>query len=293
MTREKLLKASVRSFQDTLNPAYAYQYKIVNTAQGYSYIAIDYKTKRSIVCAIHLATSKEIFEAGGIIAQTEGQLSTRDALKRNEMVIYKDYFIFWNSFNEYNETMRQYMYDVRVLPPNDKILLHKLNKIVGNTCYDKIAAIPNYAILPNHADITSDDFTSGLLLLECKFSEAITPTMYNRNGKLSQQRVDEVIFTAFNLTRAQGLKFMKDLQDYSLSSKEFGFIELPYIADETYIDKSNAIKSLIAKIYAKISYNLIDADSDDGGEKIIRNVIYRCFNLDYLKDPVDTEIKGD
>lgn len=284
MTREKLLNASVKAFQDTLNPAYAYQYKIVNTADGYSYISIDYKTKRAITCAIHLATTKEIFEYGGIISQTNGQLSTREALKRNEMVMYKDYFMFWQSFLEFNETMGQYMYAVRVLPPNDKVLLHKITESMGHTCYDKISIMPNYMILPNHADLNDEDFTGGVILLECETSKSINGVNYNPNAKvLQQQREDEVVFTLLNMSRQKCLKFIRDLQEYSLYAQSFGFITLPHIVDETYIDNSSAVKSFISKVYAKISYNLTSNYTDAVADKIIRNALYKCYNIDDME----------
>lgn len=290
MTREKLLNASVKAFQDKLNPAYAYQYKIVNTADGYSYISIDYKTKRAITCAIHLATNKEIFEYGGIIAQTNGQLSTREALQRNEMVMYKDYFMFWSGFVEYNETMGQYMYSVRVLPPNDKALLHKITESVGHTCYDKISTIPQYMILPNHADLNGEDFTGGVILLECEADKSINGLHYNSLAQLlQQQRQDNVIFTLLNMTRQQCMRFIRDLQDYSLNAQEFGFIELPHIADETYIDESNGIKSLISKIYAKISYNLASNFVDAEADRIIRTAIYKCKNFDMELNDAETK----
>lgn len=283
MTREKLLSASVKSYQDKENKAHAYMYKVVNTADGYSYIAIDYKTKREITCAIHLGTDKETFQFGGVIPNTFGVLSTRDKLHNNEVVSYKDYLLFWQSFVQFNETMGQYSYDVRVLPPNDKILLSKMTQAYSNTCFDKISPMPNYTLLPNHADLRDEVFKDETILMECSSNRSFNPVTADPFKKVfSQQRVDDVIFTLYNMPRQKAMKFMVDLQEFSLSSQDFGFIELPYIVDETYINEFNATKSLISKIYTKISYNLTSNYEADGS-KFIRTILYKCHNIDYLE----------
>lgn len=288
MTREALLNASVKAYEDKQNQAYAYKFSRAITKQGYSYITIDYKTKRAITCAIHLATQKDNIEGlSAFVAQRAGTISTRQPLAHDEMVMYKDYFLFWHSYTDFNETMGQYSYEVSALPPNDRILLSKITDVYGNTSYDKVAPIPTYTILPYYADLSNEDFANGVILLECTDSKGVSITRYNPLKKsLSQQRTDEVVFTLLNMTRQQSLKFITDIQEYSLASQDFGFIELPYITDETYIDKSNAIKAIISKIYAKISYNLT-SDYNDNADKIIRTVIYKCYNVDLPKEEND------
>lgn len=268
MTREFLLKASIAEFKDTKNNAEVYTFERFVTSTGYTYLKVDIESKKCISCAIHIDTEKD--ELYGIQEVAKGFLSTRVKINNNQFVKYKNFYLFINSNSEYNETMQQYGYRVDLLT-NDKLrLLSEINEEFGNTCYDKVSTIPGYSIMPFYS--YQGDFTQGVILFKIEESKSITMVRQHLK-KLSQLREDKVSFQLVNLPRDKVFLFSRDLQEFSLSSNNFGIVSTLEIKDNEEYDKASQLKSLASSVETAISYT-IEVEADSLSDRTIRHAFY-------------------
>lgn len=276
MTKEALLKASIAEFRDKTNNAIAYKFKRVYTKQGYAYLVIDKARGKKISCAIHIDTIKHESSNKGITPSSSGFLSTRTELALDEVVIYKDFYIFPTQYRDYNETMKQWGYSCNTIPNDLVKALDELTQIYGASCYDKISNLPNWEILPHFDTLIAEDYSEGVVLLKIENSESKSIPKA-RNKKIKQLKQDDIVFTCINKDRNAVLKLVKDLQDYSLSSANFGIISTPTLIDfdEVFIEAS--LKSIISQVRVRISYNLeTEIDSTD---RAISKVFYKIMEV--------------
>lgn len=271
MTKAFLLNASIKEFEDFENNAELYNYKQVLTKQGFSYVLVDLCSKEKISCAIHLNVEKSHENEVGRQVLREGFLSTRQQIGLEQLVKYKGFFIFISRYADYNQTMKQYGYDVIVLSADNLILTGELDKTYGFSSYDLVSFMPDWKILPYYYPIV--DYSEGVVLLEIVESESLSiPKESNKH--ISQLRKDVVKFTLVNLDRKDSMRFVRDLQEYSLSSRNFGIVSTPSVQEIKRTESATGLMSLIISVDVELSYNITIFDETLTNKKI-KTAIYK------------------
>lgn len=273
MTKEKLLKASIDSFKDNENPAILIPYEKVTTNQGFSYIVEKPNKKENISCAIHFDVNYDYKEDKGSIREVDVEISTRVKLKDgvNYLCKYQNLIIFLNSYDGYNETMKQYLYRGKALTRDKLRLLEELKEIYGYSLYEKINKLKNFVILPKYLSLKTD-FNSNVVLYESLSSEPLS-LINRRDGDLSQLIMEEIELILVNFTRQQVMVFIKELEKLSLLNNEFGFSGLYQILELNDIDTFSTLKGITYKINMKLCYNIAITHTED--IKTIKTVIFK------------------
>lgn len=273
MTKDALLKSSIREFQDDKNSALLIAYNKITTDQGFSYI-IENKSCEKINCAIHFDVAYEYKEDKGPIRNVDIEISTRKKLKNdtNYLCKYQDLIIFINRYDGYNETMGQYLYKAKALPRDKLKLLENLeNKIYGYSLFDKLSKLKDFVILPKYLS-QKTNFNENVVLYESLGNEPLT-LLNNNLNELSQVLIEDVEFILVNFTRLDVMRFIKSIEDLSIEKQEFGFSSNYKIDEINDIDTYAVLKGITYKINLKLCYNI--AMEYKQNEKYINTVIFK------------------
>ncbi|EGV1470927.1 hypothetical protein JF110_001652 [Campylobacter jejuni] len=278
MTRESLLKQSIKAFKDKFNEAKLYEYKLTTTEQGYSYIVKNSKSLKVIECAIHYDTQINYNDDKGSIREVDISVITREKLGSNCLIEYEDLTIMIKSYSGYNESMGQYEYIGKALTSDKLKLLTKLKDTYGYSIYDKLLSINEFVIIPKYLT-KNDKFNGKVALYEKIDSEAIT--MINPySNDLNQILTEDVEFILVNFSRGDVILFIQKLEKLSLEENLFGIISTPNIEELNDIDTYFSLKGIAYKITIKLCYNINLRTTND--TKLIRNVIL-IYNEGELK----------
>lgn len=288
MTREYLLKQSIKEFQDYSNKALLVPMTRVINKQGFTYLVLDKEKARELSCAIHFNREYTITEEIGRLHTTSNiDLSTREPLDiQNSLLIYKnkdtinkrsdtatknepvDMYIFAKSFDGYNETMKQYMYSCEALTCDKEGTLHELHDVYGHSSFDVLSELENHIVLPFYADV--EPFVDKCAILRIDPSSQETLSMRRLvDGRYKQLMKDSVQFTLLHYSRYEAMQFLRDLENLSLTKQKFGFASTPRVSEFEDLHEASALRGMAIKIEVDISYCL-NVESNDTEKRIAK-----------------------
>lgn len=270
MTSEALLKQAISTFEDKQCPVSVAAFKRAVTKQGFTYIVIG--SYKKIAATIHTETNYEITENKGRQNVKTIELSTREPLKINMVVKYKNTLFFLDSYSDYNATMGQYMYKAQAIPTDlMELMKDPGDKVFGYSVFDKINEMKDYTFLPKYSRI--ETFENQVILYSCEAIEEFGLVRKDSNV-LNQMVFEDAVFNLVNFTRAEVMTFVHRLQEFSRDFKTFGFSSSPLISQVEAVDPYSSLQSVVYKVIVKFCYNVsIDTSKDSG--KVINTIVYK------------------
>lgn len=277
MTREALLKQSIKEFEDKKQNALFYVCKRVDTPSGYVYL-VKGKPKK-ISCAIHYNRSFEATDNFGRIEVNDVAINTREELGIGHIVEYKDFVFGIASQEDYNATMGQWHYQgvashrfiqAQFYVENESLI----NKHIG---YNAMAILHEldlgFHILP---PLFAVDTQEKFIMMDVEQSTNLTP-VYKREALFRQERIDDCKLSFVNLDTNEVLKTLYKFQQASLvKDARFGFLSLPSLSDNGLFQKSFNWRSLAQTGSFRIHYAL-NSDIDEN-DKMIRQATLKTLN---------------
>lgn len=264
MTREALLGASVKEFEDRKNNAWFIPCRRIGTKSGYEYLLKQEDKKRKISCAIHFNRSFESSEVIGKFENNEVSINTREELGFDGIVEYKDFVIGIVSQGNYNETMKQYHYRCvgGFTPITRKFLVtseEEIEEDLGVNSYEVILTSwgKDYPIFPAHLNAGSK---VKYITVEVENEDALNPVR-DLEGRTTLHQIDRVSLHFVNFTKTECLRHLDYIQ--SLSKKpnsNFGFVDTFKLSSATVYQISFDWKSLAYKAECRINYYLSSSD---------------------------------
>lgn len=260
MTREALLKASIKEFEDNIKNANVYKCKRIYTDSGYVYLIKDKHTKKSISCAIHWNASFEVNENIGKYESNDVSINTREKLDFDCIIEYNDLLIALTSQDDYNATMGQWHYfgTAAFSPISDRFFITSEEEIELNIGINSLSyLLPLDLGFPLVPSYYSAQNKKQYIMIDIEESISLTP-VYQKGDELVQYKQDSVRFAFVNLDTYEAMSCIKKLQDYSLQPDVYGFAlnDNLNLRDENVYQKSFNWKSLTYVSDFKINYYL-------------------------------------
>ena len=271
MTPSQILHTAVKTFS---SPAQLVPYERFLTKQGISYIVADYENARPFECAVHIDRNTRVLYG----KQTYFNVDIDSMLPiefDTHFVDYDSHKIFIRGYEGYNKQTQHYRY-LAGIPTSDKHrLLSELSGVWGNSCFDIISQMP-YTILPPQVDTTS--LVGNAIVMEIdsqETAEMLKDDLENITENYYTRQIESLRFVLLGFTRFDGLKFAKSLQDFSISSGKFGFIELPQVKEINDTDYSAGLKSVLTEVTCRVNYILYAEGEEQKANKIITKAYFK------------------
>ena len=300
--REKLLKAAIREFEDFSNEALLVPFERVVNKQGFTYLVLDKAKAKRIHCAIHFNREYVVTEEiGRLHTSTNIDVSTREQLDiQNNLIIYrnqdvknvntqggqekakferKDMFIFAKSFDGYNETMQQYLYSCEALTCDKEGVLHELTDIYGHSSFDIFSELEGHTIIPFYANVEPFVDKCAILRINPDEQETLSLKRVVEKGVYKQLMKDSVQFTLLHYTRAQAMKFLSDLEDFSLNQQKFGFVSTPKISEFEDLQESAGVRGFALKVEFDCCYSLVAYDESADFGPLIKKAYFEMAKV--------------
>lgn len=278
MTREALLKASIREFKDNKSNALLWTVERHFTRSGFCYILL--KASRDISCALHYNSSFETDESVGKYENNDVAINTREKIDfNNEILEYKGFYVAVSSVGNYNETMGQWHYAGQgaFKPISDRFLVTseaEIVDVVGSNClYILMGLELGYPVVPSYYSAFDK---SSYIMASVDTTEPLQINHYNPKEKAYMQyRKDSVKLSFVNIDTPECLKIIDKLNTYALSkSAEFGINSFGALKDENFYQKSFNWKSLVYSYEFDINYYLKVSDDSQEASKRITQIFF-------------------
>lgn len=230
--------------------------KAVNK-QGYAFFTLLKESTESISASVELQGEWQLDNEAGFVKRVNCDIFTQKKIIGNYCILYQDAIIFIVNFVGYTEKMGTYHYQGRAVESTNLPLIDTLDSdsVYGYSCFDLIAEMPTYNILPAYAVADNDDFSEGLVVARISDSTDLTLIREEQN-KLKQMRADDVSFYGINLTRAQLMQFLQQLFEWGRDNELFGLSGSYAISELTLPDDFIKIKGIRYLCKARICYNI-------------------------------------
>lgn len=293
MTKQDLLKASIREFEDKKNNALLWKCKRVFTTSGYAYLVKQ--TSTPISCAFHFAKTFETSEEIGKYENVEIALNTRQQIPFDDCVITyapeglgEELCVALLSQGNYNETMGQWHYrgvgTFGVI--SHRFLVADESEISDNLGVNSMQIIlelqADYPYVPSYfeaksekqyvmVDVEEQGVMGGILAPQIATSADGT-----QKQKLTQWKRDAVKLTFVNFTRDEALKELNRVMQSSLSKEtQFGFCTTPNLSNKYLYQMAFNWKSLTYISEFEINYLLRESASETA--KRVLQIIYKAL----------------
>lgn len=275
MTREALLKASIREFEDFKNNCQVWEVDRHFTDTGYCYMIK--KNPKEISAAIHYNASFETDDSVGKYENNDVAINTREQLPFDSILTYKDLTFAIASMGNYNETMGQWHYAAQSAfkPISDEFLITdeaEINQKIGCNSLGIIMALDfEYPLVPSYYAATDK---KSYVMLSVTSSEGITPII-TTDDYVYQRKRDTLKVSFVNIDTKGALYFLRQLQEYSLMpNTEFGINSIGTLADENLYQKSFNWKSLTYSVDIDLNYLL---KTDGIIDKRFSEILYKSI----------------
>lgn len=278
MTREALLKASIREFRDNENNALVWTIERHFTKSGFCYILL--KESREISCAIHYNSSFDTDENVGKYENNDVAINTREKLDFwSEIIEYKGFYVAISSVGNYNETMAQWHYAGQgaFKPISDRFLITseaEILDIVGsNSLYILMSLDLGYSVVPSYYSAFDK---SSYIMASINATEPLNINHFDiKENAYIQYRKDSVKLSFVNIDTLECMKVIQKINDYAISKNaEFGINSFGALKDENFYQKSFNWKSLVYSYEFDINYYLKVSDSSQETAKRITQIFY-------------------
>ena len=235
MTREALLRQSIKEFEDKEDNALFWTCRRIYTDSGYCYILKQ--ESKPICCALHYNKSFETSEEIGRYENIVVSMNTREDLGFEGLIEYKGFVVALSSQGSYNETMKQWHYQgVGTFDPiSNEFLIVDEEEVKNNLGVNSMPIMlrlqRNYPFVPSYFEAKS---TKKYIMVDVDPGADLNGAVrVNVDKKLSIHQSDNVKLTFVNFTRDECLTELKRIQDESLKpDTQFGLLTLPSLENK-------------------------------------------------------------
>ena len=277
MTKEYLLNASKREFEDKKENAVLWKCKRIYTSSGYAYLVKQ--TSKKISCAIHFARNFDTSEEIGKYENIEVVLNTFEEIPFDDAVIeYKGFVVAMLSQRNYNEEMRMFHY-------NGVGSFESISKMFFVTSEDEISENlgvnsmqifcslkKDYPIVPSY--FKADSVKKFIMCDVEESNEGLNSTIFkNEEGNFVSRKSDSVKLTFVNFTRDEAMAELHRIQEESLNPETtFGILTPPklenkYMYQLAFSWKSNTYIATFLAFYFLRSDTKVE-------QPVIQKVVY-------------------
>lgn len=237
MTKEYLLNASKKEFEDKEENALLWKCKRIYTSSGYAYLVKQ--TSKKISCAIHFARNFDTSEEIGKYENIEVVLNTFEEIPFDDAVIeYKGFVVAMLSQRNYNAEMKMFHY-------NGVGSFESISKMFFVTSEDEISENlgvnsmqifcelkKDYPIVPSY--FKADSVKKFIMCDVEESNEGLNTAIFkNAAGELVSRKSDNVKLTFVNFTRDEAMAEMARIQEESLKpSTSFGILTPPKLENK-------------------------------------------------------------
>lgn len=251
--------------------------KVVN-AQGYAFFTLLKDKAEAISASVELHGEWQLDNEAGFVKRVNCEVFTQKKIIGNYCILYQDAIIFIVNFKGYTEKTATYHYEGRAVEPTNAPLVDCLDadSVYGYSCFDKVATLPDYTILPAYAVADNDSFGTGLIVARIDSSTDLT-LVREEGDRLKQMRKDDVCFYALNFTRAQFMEFAHKLFEYGRDTETFGLSGSYDIGELTLPDDYLKMKGIRYYFKTSVCYNIeIERDTS---QRVINIVMFKMKEL--------------
>lgn len=228
MTKEYLLRQSIKEFEDNKENAMLWTIDRVYTKSGYCYIIK--KSSTPISCAFHFANSFTQDATLGKYETADIILNTRTELGFDGIITYKDLIVAFTNSGNYNETMGQWHYfGVGAFNQiSNKFLILDEKEIDNNLGVNSTEIFLNlqgdYPIVPHYFEAKTDKKYILFDASEAGDAYGTGSTLgYDENKIMKYHKVDDVSLTFVNFNRDEVMSELYRIQQESLKPEtQFG-----------------------------------------------------------------------
>lgn len=258
MTKQDLLRASIKEFEDFKENALLWKCKRVFTASGYAYLIKQ--SSEPISCAFHFAKNFETSEEIGKYENVEITLNTRKEIGFDDSIItYKDLTVALLTQGNYNETMAQWHYHGvgSFSPISNKFLITDESEIEENLGVNSMEIMLNlqkdYPMVPSYFEAKSE---KKYIMVDVEEQGVMSGVLnFNSGGILQLWKKDAVKLTFVNFNRDEALKEINRIQNASLDKDtNFGFCSTPDLSNKYLYQLAFNWKSLTYVSNFEINY---------------------------------------
>lgn len=256
-TPKSLLQNAISQIQATGDTALLCPYKKIVNAQGYAFFTLLKDKAEAISASIEMHGEWQLDNEAGFVKRVNCDIFTQKKVIGNFCILYQDAIIFIVNFAGYTEKMATYHYEARAVEATNLPLIDSLDSdsVYGYSCFDLIAKMPDYNILPAYAVADTDDFSTGLIVVRID-SSADLSLVREEGDKLKQMRKDDVSFYGVNLTRAQLMHFLRTLFEFGRDTETFGLSGSYETRELTLPDDYIKTKGIRYLIKVSVCYNI-------------------------------------
>lgn len=247
--------------------------KVVN-AQGYAFFTLLKDKAEAISASVELHGEWQLDNEAGFVKRVNCEVFTQKKIIGDYCILYQDAIIFLVNFTGYTEKMATYHYEGRAVEATNAPLIDCLDadSVYGYSCFDKVATLPDYNILPAYAVADNDSFSAGLIVARIDSSADLT-LVRDTATKLQQMRKDDMCFYGVNLTRAQVMDFAHKLFEYGRDTETFGLSGSYAIGELTLPDDYLKMKTIRYYFKASVCYN-IEVEKETS-QRVINVVMFK------------------
>lgn len=256
-TPKELLQNAISQMQSTGDTVLLCPFKKVVNAQGYAFFTLLKDRAEPISAAIELHAEWQLDNEAGFVKRVNCDIFTQKKITGDVCILYQDVVIFIVNFAGYTEKMATYHYQGRAIESTNAPLIDTLDSasVYGYSCFELLAALPDFNILPAYAVADCDDFREGLIVARIDDSRDLT-LIRDTGNKLKQMRIDNVSLYAVNLTRAQLMQFLQRLFEYGRDNELFGLSGTYEIRELTLPDDYLKLKGIRYLCKTNVCYNI-------------------------------------
>lgn len=256
-TPKELLQNAISQMQSTGDTVSLCPFKKIVNAQGYAFFTLLRDRAESISASIELHGEWQLDNEAGFVKRVNCDVFTQKRIIGDYCLLYQDAIIFIVNFAGYTEKMATYHYQGRAIEATNAPLIDKLdsNDVYGYSCFELLASLPDFNILPAYAVANTDDFSTGLIVARIDDSRDLT-LIRDTGDKLKQMRIDTVSLYAVNLTRSQLMQFMQLLFEYGRDYELFGLAGNYEIRELTLPDDYLKLKGIRYLCKTNVCYNI-------------------------------------
>ena len=256
-TPKSLLQNAITQLQAAGDTALLCPFKKIVNAQGYAFFTLLKDKAETISASIEMHGEWQLDNEAGFVKRVNCDIFTQKKVIGDFCILYQDAIIFIVNFAGYTEKMATYHYEGRAVEATNLPLIDSLDSdsVYGYSCFDLLAQLPDYNILPAYAVADTDDFSTGLIVARIDTSADLS-LVREEGDKLKQMRKDDVSFYGVNLTRAQLMQFLHSLFEYGRDTETFGLSGSYETRELTLPDDYIKTKGIRYLIKVSVCYNI-------------------------------------
>lgn len=277
MTREALLKASIKEFEDSSDNALVWTCRRLFNNSGYCYIIKQ--ESHPFSCALHYNISFDTSEEIGKYSNIEVAINTREQIPFESLIEYKGMHFAITSQGNYNETMKQWHYrGVGSFDPIfNQFLIFSEDEIDSNLGVNSMAILlglqKDYPFVPSYFEAQS---VKKYVMIDVERGENLGGSIKLKVDKLALHLSDNVKLTFVNFTRDECIAELFRIQQASLMpDSKFGLMSSPTLENKYIYQLAFNWKSLT--YVSEFTINYYAQSSTEESVKHIKEALFEAL----------------